>query len=189
MLIASSYLKIINRSFLNVQAPVFFKVPTCTPFTALLIIVFFPSRQSPGSLLFLWILQFSRRPSTPGRLEKYSMSWKKGISINTQNTLVRSGLCHLLGFHNSFPSFPAAFDFLPIAPCHCSFLLSCLYPFSLLTFHSLLLLKFSMFFSSHSPPLIVHLFFVYIFRANYLSWSHASLIQMLVLLLSVRLDE
>lgn len=112
-------------------------MPTRVPFTVLLIILLFSNRHSPGSLKFLWSLQFSTGSSPPGRLEKYSTSWKKDVSINTQNALVRHTPHPLLGTHTSpplislQPPFPSLLTYFSLPLVLLSFLFIFLYSFSL----------------------------------------------------------
>ena len=168
MVIASSYLKTTNRSLLNVQSPIFFKVPTCALFTALLIILFFSNRHQVPPNFY----EFCNSQGDPALQEdgKSTVRLGRKMSPSTFRTLL-SEACRALccGFTIPFVHFTAVIYFLFLTDCSLPlslpFLLSCLYSFPVFIFLSLLLLKLLMSFSTHSPPLIFQfLFLLYFWR-------------------------
>lgn len=157
MLIAFSYLKTVNRSLINIQCPISFKVPTCIPFTALLIILPFYNRLlrcslTPINSVGLNRIQYSRKTGeVQCILEERCLDQHSECCY--RDTVLRWGCTLSFTFLQTFISCG-----LPISSYHHSFfslLFSFPYSFSLHFSRSLSVLKFS-----HVLFLcILHLFF------------------------------
>lgn len=114
MLIAFSYLKTVNGSL---QRPISFKVPTCVPLTALLIILLFSNRLTKFSFNSYKFCSFQQDPVLQEDWKSTGCLGRR-MSPSTLRTLLSEGYYPLLEFHTSLHftshSLPVSCLFLPI---------------------------------------------------------------------------
>ena len=160
MLIAFSYLKTVNRSLINIQCPISFKVPTRIPFTALLIILPFYNRLLRSSLtpinsVGLNRIQYSRKTG-----EVQCILEERCLDQHSECCYQDTGLCWGCTLSCRL-SFPVVYLFLPITapsllssfPFPIPSLFISLAPFQFLNWATFFSFAFSTSSSSSSLPL------------------------------------